>query len=621
VLPSSLAQFQYWQAERGAWPRLLDRIVDLGFPAVATDVPWSIHIPQPGAADWGQQDARLDLAAFLRLCQARGLAVHLCPGPGAGVALRESGYPRWVIADPAVPARDAAGHKVALFGGVGSDFPAPSYASEAFYRHLAGWLDEAARRIVPFLQPNGGPVVALQVAGDLSSFADCGPFAWDYHLGAIQLYREWLSDPNAEPPRAFDAGNIPRILRWCEFREWLLIHALDRLSKMFRERGLTGIPLTHNLPAQTPPGVAVPGAGPLNLWAMERTSDVVGLALPATLTAYQDTRQWARYVHAASRFPTALALGLGHAGNGTPPDHDVAAFYWRALLMHGVRAVTHTMLVEREQGIESPLGPAGELRPAAGRYVLLNDVQRRLAGSRKQVQVLILSVRDYTRLAAASRRAEPRPDPGDNLDLPERWVSADRFGFRRPIPRDDLAWYRAVEAALQSGGYAADIGDDSLPMEILRRYKVVICPAFDFMPRITQQKLLGYVQRGGHLAYGPDLPYLDEHLQPYRLLADLLVPFATEPDDPRFAANLHTEMEIAGIRPVVEQADPLLDFAVHRLPDGRRVLFAANPSPEERECEIAGLGAPFDPTSPAPSPTGQVRLPPYSIGIWEFLAH
>lgn len=617
MIPSRIAAVHYWRARREDWPVLLDRVVELGFEAVDTYVPWTVHMPAPGEADWGENDPTRDMAAFVGLCAERGLSVSLRPGPLVNAELPDFGLPRSLLDNPEVQARGPEGELVYPFDISVPTFPIPSYAAEAFFRHASVWLDEVLPRIVPLLKPNGGPVASVQVDNELDYLFCPNPFDLDYHPDAIALYRQWAGDPSAEPPRKFDPGNIPLMLEWCRFKERLLGHGLNRLAEMFRERGIVGVPLTLNLPALAARGVVEPGGTPIHMPAMEREVEIVGVDLYSPPAAYHNTSKWSRYMHAVSRYPFVPEFGAGRADDWAPRDPNDAAFNWRAVLMHGVRAISHYMVVERERWVETPVGPRGELRPHAALYPPHNALQKALAGSRKEVEVLVMPVRDYGRFAAASKLTAPRPDPTNNDYLPQRWVSHETFGFSRPIALDDLAWFRAVEAALVAGGYASDVGDDSLPLESLQKYRAVVCPAFDFMTRETQEKLRHYVQAGGRLIYGPVAPHVDENLQPCRTLVDTQPPFTAESSDPRYSSLLSAELARAGVRPAAERDDPALDMAVHALPDGRRVLFAANPTAEERHAHIEGIRAPFEPSTPAPEPDGRVRLAPYSVDIWE----
>ncbi len=66
----------YFRVLPGGWTRRLELMRDFGLPAVQTYVPWNAHEPRPGEFDFS---GRLDLAAFLRLCDEPGLKVLLRP--------------------------------------------------------------------------------------------------------------------------------------------------------------------------------------------------------------------------------------------------------------------------------------------------------------------------------------------------------------------------------------------------------------------------------------------------------------------------------------------------------------------------------------------------------------
>jgi len=417
MIPSSMAAFHYWRSEREKWPLLLDRIAQIGFEGVDTYVPWAIHMPLPGRTDWGERDPSRDLPAFLSLCQERSLSVSLRPGPQVNAELPNFGLPAWLLDDPLVQALGPDGKPVYPVDSAVAPFPIPIYASEEFFSHTAVWLDEVLPRIKPFLRPNGGPVALVQVDNEPDYFSLSGPFDLDYHPDAVDLYRRWIGEPDAQPPRRFDPDNIPFMLSWCRFKEWLLTCALERFAGMFRDRGIMGVPLTVNLPALSSRGVVEPGGAPADLPAMERQVAAVGVDLYSPPAGYCNTSQWSRYVHAMSRFPFVPEFGAGRREDWPYHDPFDPAFNWRAALMHGVRALSHYMVIENERWIETPIGPDGELRVHGVLYPLHNALQRSLAGSQKEVEVLVMAVRDYSRLAALSKLNKPRPHESDD-DLP-----------------------------------------------------------------------------------------------------------------------------------------------------------------------------------------------------------
>ena len=131
---------------------------------------------------------------------------------------------------------------------------------------VGAWFSAFVAVIKPFL---GALVVAVQVDNEMSYFFRAGAFDLDYSEGSIALYREFIKGRYAkesamsaayggnvrfetlEPPRSFTAKNadeLPRFLDWAAYKQFYLVHAVDEMAKMLRERGVRGVPLFHNLP-------------------------------------------------------------------------------------------------------------------------------------------------------------------------------------------------------------------------------------------------------------------------------------------------------------------------------------------------------------------------------------
>lgn len=90
-IPLLQAEFHYYRNHADAWPRILDRIRDAGFPLVTSFVQWNWHETAPGCFDFdGATGPQRDLPRLFDLCAERGLGVHLRLSP-ACCEWRESG--------------------------------------------------------------------------------------------------------------------------------------------------------------------------------------------------------------------------------------------------------------------------------------------------------------------------------------------------------------------------------------------------------------------------------------------------------------------------------------------------------------------------------------------------
>src|SRR5512145_2353171 len=108
-VPVYSGTIHYWRLERDLWPLILDRAKALGFNMIETYIPWSIHEIEPGLFDWGQIDPRKNVEAFMALCEEKRLWLLVRPGPLINAELTDFGFPEWVLLDPDVQARTAAG--------------------------------------------------------------------------------------------------------------------------------------------------------------------------------------------------------------------------------------------------------------------------------------------------------------------------------------------------------------------------------------------------------------------------------------------------------------------------------------------------------------------------------
>ena len=150
VVPLFSGSVHYWRLERGIWKEALLATKRLGVSLIDTYVPWGVHEMAEGETDFGANDARLDVVAFLRLVHELGLLAIVRPGPHVNAELTYFGIPERIIWDAACQARSPQGNPVMLpMAPVG--FPVPSYASTAFLAEADnGWQCGRAARAPGF---------------------------------------------------------------------------------------------------------------------------------------------------------------------------------------------------------------------------------------------------------------------------------------------------------------------------------------------------------------------------------------------------------------------------------------------------------------------------------------
>ena len=652
TIPVYSGTIHYWRLDREKWPLILDQAKGLGFNMIETYITWSAHETAPGQFDWGQIDPRKDLEAFMQLCEARDLWLLVRPGPLINAELTDFGFPEWVVMDPAVQARTALDtiHFDAAHGlHPPHQFPVPSYASEKLYQYVAGWFDAVCPILARHLAPRGC-VVAVQSDNETCYLFHDQAYATDYSPDSLSLYRSMLKENygsvealNAayglsyadfsavQPPRDCEVqtrADMPRHLDWVKYKEYQIRWSVARFARMLRERGVTGVPIFHD--------VAFQYRSPLDIPAMEADPDIdwVGMNLYANRGDYAIAATRMRYLSGATRLPFVPEFGCGlwshHPQTFTPDEHE---FITLSALLHGLKAFNFYMLVERDRWQGSALTRHGELRPErAPFYRALNDfLQRyRFWEFERQRDTIVLFNYDAGRFALLAStlhyahvdllRLPPELSDVD-LDLGLGWDP------RLEAEAKPGSWLEAVTAWLASGHIPYDLGDTHLTAEHLRRYRLVCVPTVDFLDACAQVELLKYVEFGGRLLIGPLRPDHDPAFNPCNTLSQHLadpgtthlglgsLTWATLQSIPGHLADLVPRAEY-----VCDQ--PRVDLALHRRGD-QTLLFAVNPTAQSLETAFSFSGPQTFQSAwrATPSLSGESRLtvtlPAYTVYIWE----
>ena len=654
-MPVYAGAVHYWRLEKTLWPEILDQVKGLGFDMIETYIPWSIHETRPGHYDWGQEDERKNVEAFMELCEAKGIWLIVRPGPLINAELTYFGFPEWVLLDPAVQARTSSGslHIDAAFGlHPPHQYPVPSYASEAFYQAAGTWFDAVCPIIARHLAPEGC-VVTVQSDNETCYMFHDQPYATDYSTASIDLYHKFLagrydsietlnqayqshfaSFADIDPPRDCTVETREDVrwhLDWVAYKEYQIIYSVSRFASMLRERGIQSVPIFHDIAYQY--------RTPLDAIAMEADPQIdwVGINQYRNKEDYAWVRRQGRYMAGSTRTPFIPELGCGiwshHLQTPMPDDEE---FITLTTLMYGMKAFSLYMLVERERWQGCPITRKGTLRQEYAPFYqhLTAFLQENTFWKfRRMLKVLVLFNYDLDRYNALTTTLNYSHT--DLLDLPPALSEVDPDLSLRWSPRDEgefgspSNWFNTLSKTLQVHHIDYNLSDTHLDLERLQGYPVIFLPTVDFLDQEAQTRLLEYVRRGGLLVIGPGMPYLDPTLQPCRLLAEhLTAPGAVIVGNGQLAwcdTDRLAEMIPLVIPPPAYDCDQsVIDLNLHT--DGKRnLLFVANPTAALVNTRLILQG-----TTTLKSIWGEkqtwtgknsipLAIPPYAVQIWEAL--
>jgi beta-galactosidase len=580
VLPLLAGSMHYFRHDPATWRPALEALAALGLRLVDTVVPWGLHEKAPGSFDFGTNDPRLDVAAFVRLAGELGLRVIVRPGPHVNAELTRFGLPERVIWTKECQALSAGGRPVVL-PVPPLAFPVPSYASEAFHAEARAWLDAVGRELAPLAWPQG-PIVLCQIDNDGSFYFRDGVYDQDYHPDSLALYRafleekyenvealrEILGDPgatffNVEPPRRFRAetsDDLARHLDWAEHQERLLASALERFRRALEAAGLDGIPTSHNLPLAE-------GLTALDPGRIGNVVELVGLDYYHRASAREcdavARRTSELCVRSAARGHVAYAseLGAGYPPYFTPLGDDDNEFTALTALAYGLRGFNLHMAIERDRWIGAPVDRYGVARPGAERWRKLTAALERLRfwELERPASVHVVVPRSFRRLARVLHAFGPvSPQAVEVLGGgPELGSLETELSGLEPRCVETWRFLRALEAALEREGVAYAYSSDDVARHSLKvaRWTIVACPGGLDAPLV--ERLSRARDRGQALTLGPAALAADGTFRPLEA-----VPLVAKPED---ALPLVLPFDPAAIADAVATAKTTLSLPTLRV--------------------------------------------------------
>jgi len=617
LVPLLSGDMHYWRLNSKDWPALLRRVHELGFRMICTYIPWSVHETSPGNFDFGELDPAKNVGEFLDLARETGLAVLVRPGPHINAELTYFGFPKRLFDDPTFWARDSRGGPV-IMPIPPRAFPAISYASNAFWSELEIWFDALAPVLRPRLHPLG-PIFAVQVDNEMSLFFRTSAYDQDYHPDARAKWIDFLKAkyggaaeaaefyrfdgsltemPMPEDFRAERPRELPYYLNWIEFKEDLITGSLGRLRSMWEDRGVKGVAFFHNFPPNS-------ARSPMSITKAEKYVGFCGLDFYMHKNEFALLKRRLLTLVGQSRFPVSPEFASGCYHVWPPIDLHDQRFTTMVAWMYGLKGINFYMLVERERWYGSPITRQGGIRTDYWNFfkehlALIDKLKPwRL---RRKAEVCLLSVRDYERLENATSAVAPISPMLLESPFPtEDYCYEQTCGFARPIQYLYAKMLRGWENALSRIGIPYVIGSSDLEVETLSRYKAVVCPTFEFLDQAAQRRLTAYVEGGGNLICGPEVPAYDERMTEFstldhytsrpthRLDCDIdtmicnagsgrvilvtqvpMPPETAEPIARAIARHLHLE--------AVFPCNPPCETSLHVGPEGEHYVFVVNPT-------------------------------------------
>lgn len=155
--------FHYFRCLPEYWDEIMKKIRGAGLNTVETYTAWNMHEPKKGIFDFS---GMLDLVRFIRLAEENSLKVILRTGPFICAEWENGGLPPWLLKKE---------YNIKF-----------RCNSPEYMRHLKDWFGVLLPKIRPYLDTNGGNIIALALENEYGSFGD----DFSYLAEIEKIYRE-----------------------------------------------------------------------------------------------------------------------------------------------------------------------------------------------------------------------------------------------------------------------------------------------------------------------------------------------------------------------------------------------------------------------------------------------
>jgi beta-galactosidase len=532
--PLHAASMQYFRLARSVWHPALESLRALGIRFVDVAVPWNAHETREGRFDFGDDNPRLDVVAFLELVASFGLRAIVRFGPMLSAGLPFAGIPERVVWDETCMSRTRTGAP-ALNAALPAAYPFPSHASRAFHDHAAVFLRAAAERVAGLAAP-GGPI-ALAIVGDeyRSTALPPGSSHGDHHPDALAQYRRFLKHryravaalrrihgPSAtfedvEPPSddaLTDPDAIGAQLDWLEAQEAIVEGAFYRYRSVLDKHGLRDTAKVYELAgsrsqaAVDPLRMARVASGVSYELRGEASEEGVRAIAACMSRAAASAGQRAEPVFASKAY-------AGFPADASPRSDADDLFVAMTALAYGARGIGLHEGVQRDRWIGGPVDAHGRSRRSAEHWrrlfaaldrtrhstlARLSPVRIAVPRSMERLDLLTSATAPFS---ASVLSREPLHAALEGEADPTRGALAEAHAFVNAL-EELLESERVPHAVVPAETIERSLGDAA--------WTIVVCPgALDGMltSAISQHLLVGKA-----VSVGPRAPERDGHFVP-----------------------------------------------------------------------------------------------------------
>lgn len=155
--------FHYFRALPEYWEDILTKIKAAGLNTVESYTCWNLHEPQKGEYCF---DGMLDIERFVKTAEKVGLKVIMRTGPYICAEWENGGLPSWLLKKE---------YNIR-----------PRCCTEPYLTHLREWFGVLLPKLRPYLDSNGGPIIAMAIENEYGSFGD----DFEYLRQVEKIYRD-----------------------------------------------------------------------------------------------------------------------------------------------------------------------------------------------------------------------------------------------------------------------------------------------------------------------------------------------------------------------------------------------------------------------------------------------